>query len=148
MPLINHHIPDIPNNSNDNDEYNSQEDLIGQALIEGGLAPEKLGKIINENNKLRRTLDQAGASVENATRTIAGVMQNAKYENNRLRAAELALDLHGVRDKDGSVRKQPIFQFLIKDSSININNIFAPIRPDSLTEISPNEDYLDIPTSG
>lgn len=81
-----------------------------------------------ERSEFKKILDHAGASVEDASRTIAKVMKHGKYENSQLRAAELVLDLHGIRDKDGNLQKQPVFQFLIKDSSVNLNSIFMPDR--------------------
>lgn len=78
---------------------------------------------------IKAILDSKGATKSDAARTIAEVMQNAnKQDQIRLKAAELVLDLHGVRDKDGKLNKQPIFNFIIKSDEVNINQIFNPLR--------------------
>jgi hypothetical protein len=76
-------------------------------------------------------LHNSGASVENASRVIANVMINGKFDNSKLKAAELVLDLHGIREMDGKVKRTPSFQFIIKDSNVNLAGIFAPLRQSS-----------------
>ena len=95
-------------------------------------------------DQLKKVLNHSGASVENASRTIAHVMHRGKFENSRLKAAELVLDLHGIRDKEGKVQKQPIFQFFVKDSAINLQNVFMPVR-DIPTEILCKGNDMDKP---
>jgi len=103
-------------------------DTITEALKRSGIPEEKLNIIPKEENLFKNILNKSGASVENASRTIASVMMNGKFENSKLKAAELVLDLHGIRDREGKVNKQPNFQFIIKDGNVNINQIFAPAR--------------------
>jgi len=103
-------------------------DTIASILAEAGIGTSNVKEPDSEHKKLRKILDQSGASVINASKTIAHVMQKGKFDASRLKAAELVFDLHGLRDKDGGMVKQPVFQFLIKDSTVNINQIFSPIR--------------------
>jgi len=103
-------------------------DIITETLKRNGIAEEKLNIPPKEENLFKNILNKSGASVENASRTIASVMMNGKFENSKLKAAELVLDLHGIRDREGKVNKQPNFQFIIKDGNVNINQIFAPQR--------------------
>ena len=103
-------------------------DIITETLKRSGISEEKLNIQPKEDNYFKDILNKSGASVENASRTIASVMMNGKFENSKLKAAELVLDLHGIRDREGKVNKQPNFQFVIKDGNVNINQIFAPSR--------------------
>lgn len=103
-------------------------DIITETLKRNGIPEEKLNIAPKEENYFKNILNKSGASVENASRTIASVMMNGKFENSKLKAAELVLDLHGIRDREGKVNKQPNFQFVIKDGNVNISNIFAPAR--------------------
>lgn len=107
-----------------------------EAIAKGEREPLK--PIINSNGEpvnFRRVLNHNGASLSAASRTIANILKHSKYDNSKLRAAELVLDLHGIRDKDGEVKRQPIFNFVIKDSSVNLNQIFAPSRQATPVEI-------------
>lgn len=129
MPVLRPNFTDI------NEVDPTRAETINEILRDGGIPPASLNPRNNETDKFKKILNQNGASVENASKTIADVMRHGKYENTKLKAAEIILDLHGVRDKDGKVTKQPIFQFFIKDSAVNINQIFAPVRP-NLAELS------------
>jgi len=126
---------------------------IEEVLKKAGLPEKHFLTESNNNNsenvsaaedQLKKVLNHSGASVENASRTIAHVMHRGKFENSRLKAAELVLDLHGIRDKEGKVQKQPIFQFFVKDSSINLANVFMPVR-DIPTEIICEGNSMDKP---
>ena len=138
------------------DEPEISEDDLEEVLESKGIAPKLFpsytlnsttnpkaltGLENNDSEKLKRVLNHNGASVENAARCIASVMSQSKYESSKLRASELVLDLHGMRDRDGHVHKQPIFQFFIKDSSVNLNDIFCPVRP-SLDEMEQSEQNM------
>ena len=120
------------------DESEYDETIVESALVETGLAkhvapPEpkedSLGEI--DETKFRQILDKNGASVAHASRTIARLMNAGKFENTQLRAAEMVLDLQGVRDKEGKLSKQAVFNFIINDSTVNLQNIFAPVRTTS-----------------
>lgn len=113
MPIINNELED-----------NINIEQINQILAEGGIPQAQL----EPSDQFKGVLNRSGASVENAAATIADVMISSKFDNSRLKAAEIALDLHGIRDQEGKVKKQPIFQFVIKDSSVNIAAIFSPFR--------------------
>jgi hypothetical protein len=121
MPLLTPNLSSY-NGSFENDGDNCEIE-IGEVLAEANLVPEAEG-----DDRLKKTLNYCGASVENAGRTIADVLKNARFDSNKLRAAELILDLHGVRDKEGQIKKQPIFQFFIRDSGVQINPVFSPLR--------------------
>lgn len=119
------------------DDYD--ESSVELALRESGISPASLeheGEILpplapSENldeSKFRNILNRNGASVAQASRTIAHIMTNGRYENTQLKAAELVLDLQGIRDKEGKLQKQAVFNFVINDGSVNIQNIFAPVR--------------------
>lgn len=123
----------IPQREHEN--FSSQQ-LLTQSTSETG--NQNFGAAINENERMRKSLIRQGASVDNAARTITNVMHAGKSDSSKLRAAEIVLDLHGVRNKDGAVNKQPIFQFFIKDSSVNLNQVFAPVRQ-TLAEIENQE---------
>lgn len=100
-----------------------------EAISRGEILPQK--PILSPEGtpvNFRRVLNHNGASLSAASKTIANILKHSKYDNSKLRAAELVLDLHGIRDKDGSTVRQPIFNFVIKDSSVNLNQIFAPPR--------------------
>jgi hypothetical protein len=116
------------------------DEAINSALASSGMAPKYLAPQDNDPDGFKAVLNNSGASVENAAKTISRVMQHGKFENSQLRAAEMALDLHGVRDKDGKVIKQPVFNFLIRDSTVNLNEIFAPLR----SSIAPKSPIIDI----
>jgi hypothetical protein len=104
-------------------------ELINDTLLAGGIPQDKLpAKLVEDEDKFRKTLNYCGASIENASKTISHVMHHGKYDHVKLRAAEMVLELHGVKDKENQTVKQPIFQFLIKDSDVNINQIFSPAR--------------------
>ena len=122
MPLINTNFDDLSSVDPERAEN------INEILLDAGLPPAKLNPRNNETDVLKKSLNRAGASIQDASKTIANVMKSGRFENSRLKAAEIVLDLHGVRDKEGKVLKQPIFQFFIKDSSVNIDPIFSPIR--------------------
>lgn len=134
MPLIRPNFTAIEsedNSSADEIEVSSEisrEEIINDILREGGMPENKLIPKSAAQTMFKRTLDKNGASIENASKTIAHVMNRSKFDNSKLKAAELVLDLHGIRDKEGNMVKQPIFQFLIKDSDVNIQNIFSPVR--------------------
>jgi hypothetical protein len=115
--------PEILLSDEDSDELTVEDrsDAIDQLLVKNGLIPQS-------SNNITSVLNSNGASVEDASKTIAHVMRNGKFDSTKLKAAEIIFDLHGVRDKDGKQQKQTIFQFNIKDSSINMGNVFAPMR--------------------
>ena len=130
----------------DKDDLSMDEiDDIDEALVQSGVPREKLPGIPIESDHFKKILNYSGASVENASKTIASVMQNGKYENSKLRAAELVLDLHGIRDKDGKTLKTPIFNFIIKDSAVNINAIFCPIRSEDPVLAEQGTQIIDSP---
>lgn len=117
-------------------------DDASSEAIEGEIIPEERSAAINallmknglippQNGEIKNVLNSNGASVEDASRTIAHVMKHGKYDASKLKAAEIIFDLHGVRDKDGKANKQTVFQFNIKDSSVNLGNVFAPLRGNS-----------------
>jgi len=123
MPKINLHPElDQPSSVNEIDSPILHGDyILNEAALDRELNPA--------NISFRETLNGCGASVEDAARTIAKVMKTAKYENTQLKAAEIALDLHGIRDKEGKNQIQPVFQFNIGgNSAINLNQIFSPRR--------------------
>ena len=129
MPLINNNFEFIPPD---------KEEAINEVLIASGIDTGK-PQLPPEEDFFKQTLNKNGASVDNASHTIAGIMKYGKFENSRLKAAEIVLDLHGVRDREGKVNTQPIFQFLIRDSEININSIFSPIRNNFADDLDPAE---------
>jgi hypothetical protein len=120
-------MPIIKSNSN-------LEKLLSDSLIESGIdagkyelaGPKREIDLNPENELIRTVLNENGATVDDASQTIAEVMSTARFESTRLKAAELVLDLHGIRDTTGKLRKQPIFNFHINDAQVNIANIFAP----------------------
>jgi len=125
-------------------DYTDSDEIINATLLNGGIAPDKLNLPDPNANHFQQVLHKNGASVENASKVIASVMMNGKFENSKLKAAEMVLDLHGIREADGKVKRTPSFQFVIKDSNVNIQQIFAPQRsatsiPSNVCDISPNE---------
>ena len=125
MPILTpDNDPDILDGEIVEDELIVSEDhseAIDQLLVKNGLIPQP-------STNIASVLNSNGASVEDASRTIAHVMKNGKFDTTKLKAAGIIFDLHGVRDKDGKQQKQTIFQFNIKDSSINMGSVFAPTR--------------------
>lgn len=109
-------------------------DFISDALLDRGIDGAKFDLVKSENpgedfdpeaTLIRQTLNMNGASIEDASQTIADIMGQGKAPI-RLKAAELVLDLHGIRDKDGKLKKQPIFNFHINNTQVNVAKIFAP----------------------
>lgn len=124
MPILTpDNNPEILLSDEDSNELTVEDrsDAIDQLLVKNGL-------MAAPSNNITSVLNSNGASVEDASRTIAHVMKNGKFDSTKLKAAEIIFDLHGVRDKDGKQQKQTIFQFNIRDSSVNMGNVFAPLR--------------------
>lgn len=95
--------------------------------VHKALATPEAGLETNSDDDIKNILDLEGASKEDAARTIAQVMSNPeKLSGLQLKAAELVLDLHEVRNKNGKVNTQPIVNFVIKSDNVNINQIFNP----------------------
>lgn len=106
-------------------------DDITEVIKSEPVIREKLNSAISKNKSenltdIKRVLNQAGGSIEDASSVITEVMHNSEYDNTRLKAAEIVLDLHEVRNKDGLVNKQPIINFNIVSDEVKIANIFAP----------------------
>lgn len=111
-------------------------DVIQQILQEDGSlpVPPELNSVAQEKehfnqkaDRLRNTLDRAGATVENTASVLADIMNDpGESSATRLRAVEKVLDLHGLTNSDGQVNKVPTFQFFIQDNRVNVNQIFAP----------------------
>jgi hypothetical protein len=134
-----------------------EEDDYDESAIESALKDQGLGSLVEDapqalevqanqvkskdlnENEFRKILNRNGASVDNASRTIARIMHSGKFENSQLRAAELVLDLQGIRDKEGRLQRTAVFNFIVNDSTVNIQNIFAPTR----TTASLAEDLRD-----
>lgn len=81
-----------------------------------------------ELSAISRILNQNNGSIEKASEVIAEIMHSSKFDNTRIKAAEIILDLHEVRNKDGQINKQPIINFNIISDEVRIANIFAPKR--------------------
>lgn len=122
-------------------EVVESDEIINKALLNGGIPARKLNLPDPNANSFQQILHRNGASVENASKVIASVMMSGKFENSKLKAAEMVLDLHGIREADGKVKRTPNFQFIIKDSNVNIANIFAPQR--SANPVSSNVTSID-----
>lgn len=103
--------PEIPSEFLDQEVYgrrrkaiNSEEDL------------QDIKNILNRNN----------GSVEDASSVITEIMHGSKFDNTRIKAAEIVLDLHEIRNKEGKLNKQPIINFNIVSSEVQIANVFSP----------------------
>lgn len=91
-------------------------------------AQNQKSKRAQENSlaDIKKVLNRNQGSIEDASSVITEVMHNSQYDNTRLKAAEIVLDLHEVRNKDGNINKQPIINFNIVSDDVKISNIFAP----------------------
>lgn len=103
--------PEIPSEFLDSEIYgrrsrkvNSEEDLAD------------IKNILNRNN----------GSVEDASSVITEIMHGSKFDNTRIKAAEIVLDLHEIRNKEGKLNKQPIINFNIISNEVQIANVFSP----------------------
>jgi hypothetical protein len=81
-----------------------------------------------ELSGISRILNKKNGSIEDASSVITEIMHSSKFDNTRIKAAEIVLDLHEVRNKDGQVNKQPIINFNIISDEVQIGNIFNPNR--------------------
>lgn len=78
-----------------------------EALEAAGLNPQA-SKITEKSERAKKIFEDAGASVDDAARTIAGVMMNGDTDQARLKASELALRVGEVfKDLDDEKRKIP-----------------------------------------
>ena len=77
-------------------------------------------------NDIKNILNRNNGTVEHAAAVITDIMHQSQYDNTRIKAAEIVLDLHEIRDKEGKLNKQPIINFNIVSSEVQIANIFAP----------------------
>ena len=81
------------------------------------------------SDDFKDTLDSAGASKEQIALIIAETLvRPTKLSGLQLKAAELAMEVHEIRHKNGKVNNIPVVNFIVKDSSVNINQIFNPQR--------------------
>ena len=87
-----------------------------------------LDKAKQEVSNISRILNRSNGRVEDASSVITEIMHSSKFDNTRIKAAEIVLDLHEVRNKDGQVNKQPIINFNIISDEVQIGNIFNPNR--------------------
>ena len=104
--------------------FDSAQDQINKAIASLGLDnsnyidPAKLGdptKQISTSDVFKGY----GAGIEEAALTIATLMADAKYENNRLKAAELALRVHGIfKDLEDKGNKIPQVNITINQLSV------------------------------
>lgn len=127
---------------------------ISDVLISSGLDPQKVYNAKTQSlaksketdydeqaRVFKNTLNEQGASVENAATTIAEIMLSDRLSaQSRLRAAELVLDLHGSRNKDGEINKTPVFNFVINDNRVNVNQIFSPHRTREFVKLNSCEE--------
>jgi len=79
-----------------------------------------------ELSDIKEILNRNNGSVEDASSVITEVMHQSKFDNTRIKAAEIVLDLHEIRNKEGKLNKQPIINFNIISSEVQIANVFAP----------------------
>src|SRR5438093_3215145 len=103
--------------------FDSAQDQINKAIEALGLNnPGYVGGPEVDPTKQISTSDVFkgyGAGVEEAALTIATLMADAKYENNRLKAAELALRVHGIfKDLEDKGNKIPQVNITINQLSV------------------------------
>ena len=86
-------------------------------------------KVVNSEEDLsdiKKILNRNNGSVEDASSVITEIMHQSKFDNTRIKAAEIVLDLHEIRDKEGKLNKQPVINFNIVSQEVQIANIFSP----------------------
>lgn len=130
-------MPLISNNDNLFDiteitEVLREENLINSSSIAQSFrnGPSSGNNQVSEEKvtEIRRILNRNGGSVQEASSVITDVMHNSKFDNTRIKAAEIVLDLHEIRNKEGKINSQPIINFNILSDQVNIQNIFDPHR--------------------
>jgi hypothetical protein len=123
MPLISNNgffdLGEIADALNDSEEISAIQELKELNALE-----EKK----KELSGISRILNRKNGSIEEASGVITDIMHSSKFDNTRIKAAEIVLDLHEVRNKDGQVNKQPIINFNIISDEVQIGNIFNPNR--------------------
>lgn len=80
----------------------------------------EVAKETKPRRSISTALDFHGASIDDMARTVAAVMSYGSSDTSRLRAVELAANLHGIYQKQEAVENQAII-FNISGLDGNIN---------------------------
>ena len=83
--------------------------------------------LVPKREEVSDALSQYGANLSECCKVIAEVMTYSDKEIIRLRAADLALKLHGVNSEETKKDSQKIL-FVIQDGTVNLQNILNPQR--------------------
>lgn len=79
-------------------QESSLPDELTDILVDAGLAAKKIDSDA-PNTKIdnaRRVFTASGASLDNIASTVSNIMRNGDTDSGRLKAAELALKVHGI----------------------------------------------------
>jgi hypothetical protein len=98
-------------------------------LIVAGDVLQKAGIIsTGVQSQLQEAIVNNGLTIDAAVQTIAHQMFHGENGYLKLKAADAALKLNGcgIEEEQKPQIPQIIFQF--KDSNVNLNGIFAPVR--------------------
>src|ERR1700752_1216147 len=106
----------MPFISNNNSVFDISEitEVLQEEIEEQGIAvtPEILTSgttvsKVDDRDKLKKALNKNQASVEHASSVISEIMHFSKIDNTRLKAAEVVLDCHDVRSREGKTAVVP-----------------------------------------
>ena len=72
-------------------------DELTQVLIDHGLAAARVDQNISSNKSaIRDKFNNAGASIDEVAKQVSNIMMRGESDAGRLKAAELALKIHGI----------------------------------------------------
>lgn len=72
-------------------------DELTKVLIDHGLAAVKVDQNIPESKaNIRDKFNNAGASIDEVAKQVSNIMMRGETDSGRLKAAELALKVHGI----------------------------------------------------
>lgn len=113
---------------------NEVDDPIAQALKIAGLSKTEVAQPEKDEDiqkRVRKVLDVAGASIEDAARALAGAMEK---DETRLPAAKIAFELHGAL-KDRNKAEIPAISIVINGTDHTKNqSLLTFLTPREITQ--------------
>jgi len=117
---------------------NESDNSIAEALQLAGLANKEIAPSDKDEDiqkKVRRVLDVAGASIEDAARALAGALDK---DETRLSAAKIAFELHGAL-KDKNKAEMPAISIVINGTEkTQSQSLLTFLTPREITQDGAN----------